>query len=188
MVAPRFEQRSRQPQGVGHHHVVVGHAVHEQQRAFECARERYQVGTLVVLRLDPRITEVALGVVRVVQPPLGDRCTGHRRVEHVGAAQHCERGQVATERPAANAHPCEIEREMRSSDALQRGHLVVEHGRREVTAHRTLPLRAARWRTTTVAHDHGVALVGEPLRGRKGVATALHAQRVRTAVRIEQHG
>lgn len=77
-------------------HVVVGHAVNEEK------------GTLI-RRLDPFgiiqertalvgvsgviwVTQVAFGVVRVVQPPVRDRRARDGGVEDVRAAQHGERG------------------------------------------------------------------------------------------------
>ena len=59
----------------------------------------YDVGLLV------RVAEVALGVVGVVEPPLGDRRAGDGGVEHVGPAQHGERGEVAAEAPARGWRP-----------------------------------------------------------------------------------
>ena len=58
-----------------------------------------------------RVAAVPLGVVRVVQPPVGDRGAGDRRVEDVRAAQHGERGEVTAVRPAADADPGQIQRD-----------------------------------------------------------------------------
>ena len=103
---PAASSAGRQLQRVRGHHVVVGQPVHEQQRPLERGGRRRAATTgrrrsasLV------RIAEVALGVVRVVQPPLGHRRAGDRGVEHVGPAQHGQRGEVAAEAPAADRHP-----------------------------------------------------------------------------------
>jgi hypothetical protein len=61
------------------------------------------VGSLV------RVAEVALGVARVVEAPLGDRRPGDRGVEHVGTAHHGECGEVAAEAPAADRDAVEVE-------------------------------------------------------------------------------
>ena len=188
MRAARFEQGARQPQRVGHHHVVVGHAVHEQQRPLEARGERCEIRALVVARLVPWIAEVALGVVRVVQPPFGDRRAGHCGVEHVGPAQHGECREIPAERPSANRDPREIEMRMTTGHLEERHNLIVERMRREVTADRALPGGAARRRAASVAHDHREALVGEPLRRCERVRSLLHAQCVRPAIGIEQHG
>ena len=77
------------------------------------------------------VAQVALGVVRVVQAPLGDRRAGDGGVEHVGPAQHGQRGQVAAEAPAPDRHPVQVElRDAASAAALQRLDLVLEHRRR----------------------------------------------------------
>ena len=60
---------------------------------------------VVHLRVLVRMAEVALGVVRVVEPPVGDRRARDRRVEHVRPAQHRERGQVPAVGPAADGRP-----------------------------------------------------------------------------------
>ncbi len=71
----------------------------------EVAGDGQQRALVVGLRVSIRITEVALGVVRVVQTPLGDGSTGNGSVEDVGPSQHGEGGEVPAERPAANAPP-----------------------------------------------------------------------------------
>jgi hypothetical protein len=77
-------------------HVVVGQAVNEEEGAplrwlypFRIIQKRTAlVGVAGVIG----VTEVSLGVVRVVQPPVGDGRARHGGVEDVGAAQHGERG------------------------------------------------------------------------------------------------
>ena len=55
------------------------------------------------------VAEVALGVVGVVEAPLGDRRAGDGGVEDVGPAQHGERGEVAAEAPPADGDAVEVE-------------------------------------------------------------------------------
>ena len=88
-----------------------------------------------------RVAEVALGVVRVVQPPVGDRRAGDGGVEDVGAAQHGQRGQVAAEAPAPDRHPVEVELGCCSAAAVQRLDLVLEHRRRRGRGGRPAPTR-----------------------------------------------
>jgi hypothetical protein len=103
--AARRQQGRGQLQGVRRHHVVVGEAVDQQQRSLsrwasasnECGRRGR--GRFA------RVAEVPLGVVGVVEPPLGHGSPGDGGVEHVGPAQHGEGGQVATEAPAPDADP-----------------------------------------------------------------------------------
>ena len=69
------------------------------------AGERQQRAGVVDVGPCVRVAEVALGVVGVVEPPLGDRRAGDGGVEDVGPAQHGERGEVAAEAPAADGRP-----------------------------------------------------------------------------------
>jgi hypothetical protein len=52
--------------------------------------------------------------------------------------------------------------------------------------HGSFPLGAASRGTAAVGDDHGESLIGEPLRGEEGVVRAGDAQRVRSAVGVEQ--
>ena len=73
------------------------------------------------------VAEVALGVGGVVEPPVGDRRAGDRRVEDVGPAQHRERREVAAEGPAADRRPgARSSVGVRLGGRLQRVDLVVE--------------------------------------------------------------
>ena len=113
--------------------------------------------------------EVALGVVRVVEPPLGDRRAGDRGVEHVGSAQHGERGEVAAEAPAADGdaveveHPGVVARQPRGSASTWSSSSAV--GQIEVDG--ALPAGPRPRRAATVGDDDREALVGEPLRRQK---------------------
>ena len=117
---PRGQQRGGHPQRVGDHHVVVGQPVDEQQRAGQPGRVGQQRGLRIHLRLIVRVAEVALGVAGVVQPPVGDRGARHRGVEHIRAAQHGQRGQVAAERPAADRDPAGVQVRVADSAAAWR--------------------------------------------------------------------
>ena len=92
----------------------------EQQRPGQLGGQRQQRAGVVDVGLLGRVAEVALGVVRVVQPPLGDRRAGDGGVEHVGPAQHGERGEVAAEAPAADGDPLEVEHGVLLGGAVQR--------------------------------------------------------------------
>ena len=77
------EQRRGQPQRVRDEHVVVGQPVDDEQRADRSSHRTFRI---IIERTDLvgggiccRVTQVALGVVRVVQPPVGDRRAGDRR-------------------------------------------------------------------------------------------------------------
>ena len=186
--APAARRADDSCKRVGGDDVVVGEAVDEQQRTGQPVGQRQQRAGVVHVGLLVRIAEVPLGVVRVVQPPLGDRSAGDGGVEDVGPAQHGERRQVAAEAPPADGDPAEVEHAVLLGGRLQRLDLVVEDGRGEVEVHGPLPRRPAARRAPPVGDDDGEALVGEPLRRQVGVVGLHGAQRVRPAVRVEQDG
>ncbi len=132
--------------------------------------------------------EVALGVVRVVQAPVGHRRPGDGGVEDVRPAEHGQRGQVATEAPPADRHAGEVELRVLLRRGVQGVDLVLEDRCGEVEVDGPLPGAAPARGAAAVGHDDGEALVGEPLRRVVGGAGGQHPLRVRAAVRIEQHG
>src|SRR5580692_3675102 len=71
-------------------------------------QHRNQGGPFVVFPVPIGETQVALGVVGVVQVPVGDRRARDRRVKLLRAAQRRQRGQVAAERPAADRDPAGV--------------------------------------------------------------------------------
>ena len=93
--------------------------------------ERQERVRVVHLGLHVRVAEVALGVVRVVEPPFGDRRAGDGGVEHVGPSQHGERREVPAEAPATDRDPVEVELGVAFGGGVER----VRSGR-----------RARRWR------------------------------------------
>src|SRR5699024_9347931 len=97
-------QGRRHALGVREEHVVVRQAVYEHHRTFQLRGLRQQRATTVGLRLRVGGSQVALGVVGVVQLPVDDGGTGDGGVEHVGTTQHRQGGQVAAERPPLNTH------------------------------------------------------------------------------------
>ncbi len=146
-----------------------------------------QEGTPFVRRVvDGRQAEIALGVVGVVEAPVGHRRAGDRGVEDVGAAQHGERGEVATEAPTADAHLVEVEKGVALGELAECAHLIVEHRAGQIEVNRALPRRAPPGRAAAVDDHDREALVGEPLRAEVGGACVEHPLGVGTAVRIEQ--
>ena len=55
------------------HHIVVGHAVDDEQRVFDRRGVRQRVRRLIRLGIGCRIAEIALRIMRVVQVPAGNR-------------------------------------------------------------------------------------------------------------------
>ena len=82
-------QRLAQSQAIGDRHIVVGETVDEHKRATEFRRVRDDAVTFVRGRVE---SQVALGVMRVVQRPVGRRGARAGRGERVGRVQHGERG------------------------------------------------------------------------------------------------
>ncbi len=185
--AAGLQQRGGQPQGVRHHHVVVGQAVQDQQRTGQLGRVGEQRVALVDLRRLVRVTEVPLGVEGVVEPHVGDRSAGDGGVEHVRAAQHGQRGQVAAERPAADPHPGQVEVRHLLRQRLQPLDLVVQGDRRQLVAHRAVPLRPTTAGPAAVDLDDSEAAVGDPLRQQPRLRLVQHLAVVRAAVGVHQH-
>ena len=181
------EQRRRQPERVGGDDVVVGEAVHQQQRAGQLRGVREQRGPRVGVGMGVGTAQVALGVVGVVQGPVGDRRAGDGGVEDVRAAQHGQRREVAPEGPPADAHAGQVEVGPAGRERVQRVDLVVQHRPGEIAAHRTLERRAASRGAPAVDDDDGEALLGEPLAGQVRAARGDDALGVRAAVGVHEH-
>ena len=131
--------------------------------------------------------QVALRVVGVVQRPVGDRRAGDGGVEDVRAAQHGQRGEVAPERPPADAHAGQVELGTVGRERVQGVDLVVQHRPGEIAPHRALERRAASRRAPAVDDDDGEALLGEPLAGQVRAAGGDDALGVRAAVGVHEH-
>ncbi len=159
----RSQQRARQPERVGGDDVVVGEAMYEQQRARQLGRVGEQRRALVGVGIVRRVAEIALGVVGVVQPPVGDRSTSDGGVEDVGAAQDGERGEVAAEAPPSDGDAGQVDDRLDLSQRMQGLDLIVEDRTGQVAVHGSLPRRASTRRTPPIDHHDREALVGEPL-------------------------
>ena len=180
------EQRRRQAEGVGGDDVVVGEAVDQEQRPGRRGGQREQRAGVVDLGLLAGIAQVALRVVGVVEPPLGDRRAGDGGVEHVRAPQHGEGGEVAAEAPAADRHALQVEDAVLLGRPLKCLDLVLEDRRGEVDGPLApTPTRARR--TPPVGDDDGEPLVGHPLCPDVGVVGAHDPPGVRTAIRVDEH-
>ena len=133
------------------------------------------------------VTQVALGVVRVVEPPVGDRRARDPGVEHVRAAQHGERGQVAAERPAAHgdAARCPGRRTLRPPPAAPSPG---PRGRPWRSRRRSPGPRPGRGRRSpAVRHDDREPLLGEPLGGEEDAGGLHHPLLAGPAVGVHEH-
>ncbi len=182
------EQPRRELQRVGGEDVVVGEPVDQQQRARQLAGEGQQRRSVVDLGLHRRVAEIALRVVRVVEPPLGHRRAGDGRVDAVGSQQHGQGGEVPAEAPAADGDSVEVEASELGGCLLERVDLVLQRGCRQVLVDRPLPLGAAPRGPPAIDDDDGEAVVGEPLRNEVRQVRPQRSESVRSSVRIEQHG
>ena len=155
---------------VGDDDVVVGQRPWIKQQRPPQSRRIVQQRRTIVGRLIGAVgirAQVALCVVGVVQPPLGDRRTGDPGMEDVRTppvahGEHAAR--KATEGPAADRDARQIELGMIGRHALERRDLILERGRREVAVHCPRPCHTAAWGSSPVGDDHGEPLIGEPLR------------------------
>ena len=133
------------------------------------------------------MAEVPLGVVRVVEAPVGERCSRDRGVEHVGAPEHRERGEVATERPPTDGDPVEVELGPVGGDRPERVDLVLEDRRGEIVVDGPLPLAPETRRAAAVDDDDGEALVGQPLGRQNELCERTTRWWWGPAVRVEQY-
>ena len=105
----RLHQRLRQTQRVRDVDVVVGEPVDQQERPRQVRRVVEQPVPRVRLDVGVGHPQVPLRVVRVVELAVRDGRAAHRRVEHVGPAQHRHRREEPAERPAADRDALEVE-------------------------------------------------------------------------------
>ena len=158
----------------------------EEQRTSELARQWQQRGSGISGGINGGITQVALGVVGVVEAPFDDRRAGDGGVKDVGSTQHRKGGNVAAEAPPANGNAGEIEWIV-GGGSLQRSDLILEHDGCEIAMHRPLPLAAAPGSAAPIGDHDRETLIGKPLRGQVAALCVQHALRVRTGVRIQQY-
>ena len=169
-------------------HVVVGQAVHDHQRSLQPGGVLQERAGAVDLRLVVRRAEEALGVVRVVERPVGHRRPGHGRVEHVRPPQYGERGEVAAEGPPLDRDPAQVELAREPVGDTREGvDLVLEHRSGQVVSDGPVPGGSPAGRASAVGDDHREALVGEPLVLQVGVAGRDHHPPLGPAVRAHQH-
>ena len=142
-----LQQSPAELQGMGSDDIVVGESMDQQQRRqfllAECSGISAQIGDLIVPGLVVGVPEVTLGVVRVVEAPVGDGGASDGSVEDVGAAQHGEGGEVPAERPPPDGDPAEVEERMADGEVVQRIDLVGEDGSGQIAPHRPLEGRIA---------------------------------------------
>ncbi len=133
------------------------------------------------------VAEVALLVVGVVEPQVGDGGADHGGVEDVRPAQRREGGQVTAEAPPPHGDPVQVQREV-GRQGLQGVHLVLEHDGGDVVLDGLLPGGGAPGSAPPVGDDDREPLVGEPLGGEVGVVRGHDALAVRATVGVEEHG
>ena len=177
MLASGSHQRLAQTQAVRNRHIVVGESVDEHERAIELRRVGDDAVTFVHGRVE---AEVTLGVMRVVQRPVGRRCTRAGRSERFRRFQHGERGKESAIRPADHGNAIEVGlrdggfrgflvflRSQYCQRFRQRTYgvyLVFERHGFHGFVDGTVPFRPASGGAASVGGDHDVALVGPPLR------------------------
>ena len=173
MLASGSHQRLAQTQAVRDRHIVVGESVDEHERAIELRRVGDDAVTFVHGRVE---AEVAFGVVRVVQRPVGRGCARAGCGECFRRFQHGERGEESAVRPADHGDSvevglwnggCRIAFSQRVQRFRQRVHgvdLVFERHGFHGFVDGAIPFRPASGGAAPVGGDHDVALIGPPLR------------------------
>ena len=152
--------------------VVVGETVDQHKRALEFRCVLHDAVSVVDIRVE---AQIALGVVRVVQRPVGGRGAGACGLEHVRRVQHGQCGQEAAVRPADHTHLVEVRCGnagpapigVEPGDGLGKGvdgfDLIGQRHALHVLEDCAIPGRAAACGATAVRRDHQEALVGPPL-------------------------
>ena len=158
------EERRGQLQRVRGQDVVVGESVNQKERSLEFVCIRNQTRRFVWIGIRRRIAEVALRVVRVVEAPVRDRCSGDRSMESIGGSEHGESGEIAAKAPPTNRDPRHIGVWMDGCEFVEYGELVVEHRTRKVERNFSFPCATEPWRPRAVGDHDDEPLVGEPLR------------------------
>ncbi len=108
-------------------------------------------------------------------------------MEDVGPAQQRTEGEVPPVRPSPDRHSRQIEERVPLCRRLQPFDLILERVIEVAAVHGLFPGHAAVRGASTVDHEHGEPLVGEPLRFEQRPLGTHHPSEVRTPVRIEQH-
>jgi hypothetical protein len=159
----------RKLQRVSRDDVVVREPVNDHQRTLQRGCQWDQRVAVVDVGLRVGVAEIALGVARVVEAPLGHGRAGDGRVEHVGTAEYGKRGEVAAIRPSRDpdARGVHIVGEG-LGDSSEGVDLVVQSDSGEVVLHRAFEVMTATGCAAAVRDDHAEALVGEPLRFEEG--------------------
>lgn len=145
-------------------HVVVGHPVVDQQWPLQRGRVREHRGLFIHLAGSIRLAQVALGVVRVVQTPIGDRGTGGGGLEVLGLLEDAHQAHVPSVATAVDGDfvgvdPGQGAQVLHTLDLV--GHLDLSHS----VIDRVLESFAARGRAPVVQGEDGVALLRHVLAG-----------------------
>ena len=119
-------QRVDQLERVVRMHVVVDHAVQEQQVARELARVLDAAARVVAFGILLRRAHIALGVDRVVVAPVGGGRDGDRGLERVAAQDHRGGRHVAAVARAGDADARAVDVRARLGEMRDRSGLVVE--------------------------------------------------------------
>ena len=109
-------------------------------------------------------------------------------MEHIGAPEDGEPGEVSAEGPSSDRHPAEIELGVLFGRGVKRLDLILERGRGQVETHGFLPGQSPAGRPPAVGDEDGEPLIRQPLRDEVGRPGPHHALEVRSSVRVEQHG
>ncbi len=155
-------QRAHHRGGIDEQHVVVGHAVREQQRRLQAFQPRQHAAQAIAFGVVLRMVEIALGVEGVVQAPVGHR--RHRRAgrDLVGGLGQQHQGHVAAVAPAVGADARRIDPGLllQPGDA---GELVLDLDLAHLAEDRVLEGLSTTRHAAVVEAEHHVAALRHPL-------------------------
>ena len=182
-------QRAHQHGGVGEQHVVIGHAVDQQQRRGQAVDVAEHTRLGVAIRVVARQVHVALGVVGVIQAPVGHRCAGNAAGIPVRGLGQQHQGHVAAIGPAVHANALGIHPGL-GGEPFNALELVFHFHRALAAVQRAAEITPTARGATVVQREHHIALLGQVLVEQR-IATAgpavAHGLAGRAAVDVGDH-
>ena len=186
-VLSRVGERGKQLHGVLRMHVVVHHRVDEEQVPREPVGALDGRALVVARDIVAEQSHVALGVDRVVQPPVGDRRVGDPHFEDVRIRQDRVDHAVAAVARPHDGDAAAVGPGLRREIARRLGEVVALPAA-EVQVDDLHEGAAVVVRAPVVQADDDVALLRQPLREAAGRELVVHLLRAGPAIDREDHG
>src|SRR5690606_16034046 len=158
VVLAQFDQLLGEQHAVLEEHVVVDHAVGDQQVVLQAGGVLDRRGAGIGLRVDVRRVQDVRRVLVVVLPPVGDRAQGGTGLEHARLAEQGHEGHEAAVAAAVDADAVAVGLAV-GHGPVQAVEVVLELGVAHVAVDRGAPVAAVTFRAAVVEIEHDVALL-----------------------------